>query len=401
MEISKKTLLSPKDHNIELFLAEFLDHIETVFSENPTISQNDKLTYIHEKLSEYSVLLSHKLFPIIKSYFDVKYNKGLNDTFAVITAPSLDDAIISAKYRRCFESFINANDCINFVTLNTNLLGQIDIKDMFILSFYAFVTSRRQENDNILMLLLTGASSSGKSTLFENVLRETSHSLATEEGVGRFKVGRTNCLMLNDCDLKTLYASRDKDRLKSLCRTEIVQAKVHSSVCTVPATFIFVTSNQKLNKHTFKSDNKSSVFQKVYESDVVFNSLLEEHVTAIRMRFIECFVRKRPRICEQDLLQCGNFNRRHFICGLQSLMVSILNKYNREDYASPYTFLYVISAMCKNAPLLAGDANYYSDVKHLVEKYNLTDIEKEQLNLNLTSNYGNTLGQGGAHSPSQ
>jgi hypothetical protein len=395
MEISKTDLLSIKDQNIEVFLADFLTHIETVFSQNTNISQNDKLTYIHERLTEYSVLLSHKLFPIIKSYFDVKYNKDLNDIFAVISASPSDDDVISEKYKRCFNKFIDSADA-SFVTLNTSLLGQVHIKDVYILSFFAFLTVKRTVNDNMLQLLLTGASSSGKSTLFENGLRTTSHSLATEDGVGRFKTGGANCLMLNDCDLKVLYAGKDKDRLKSLARTEVVQTKVYASVSQVPAIFLFVTSNMKLNKHIFKS----GTLPKIYDSDVVINNIHEEHVTAIKMRFIECFVRKRPFISEDDLLQSGCFSREHCIVGLYSRIVDILKKYSRDDFKSAYLFLYGLSGICKNVNLLARhNHDYFTDIQHLMEKYKLSVVEKEQLCVNLASNNGDTVGQRGACSP--
>jgi hypothetical protein len=79
----------------------------------------------------------------------------------------------SLLYRRMFSRFLDDDRCISFAAINKSLLGKIDMRDLFFLTFYACVTSRRHRGDCLLQLGLVGKSSTGKSTLFESALLQT------------------------------------------------------------------------------------------------------------------------------------------------------------------------------------------------------------------------------------
>ena len=77
-----------------------------------------------------------------------------------------------------------------------------------------------------------------------------------------------------------------------------------------------------------------------------------ENVAAIKNRFLELFVFRRPAQDERDLELCDCFNRKHFIVGTHQRALDLLEKYQPGDFHGPALYAYVISALGKNAPLV-------------------------------------------------
>jgi hypothetical protein len=192
--------------------------------------------------------------------------------------------------------------------------------------------------------------------LIESVLLHGAHCLATETGVGRFVINKKNCILLSDVNLRVLYSGPDADKLKNIARTEPTSTKVHSSTVIVPATFILVTSNQKLQTHKFLEKKfrhqfatKEEFYPRFYESDVEITDKkrhLTEHVNAIKMRYLEMFIRQRPEIDPLHFPTSGSFQRRHFVLGMHSRVLRLLEKYKNAKYHSRFLYMYLFTGLC-------------------------------------------------------
>jgi hypothetical protein len=224
--------------------------------------------------------------------------------------------------------------------------------------------------------------------LIESVLLNGAHNLATETGVGRFVINKKNVLLLSDVNLRVLYSGKDADKLKNIARTEPTSTKVHSSTILVPPTFIFVTSNQKLQTHKFlekkishfASTSKSTFYPRFYESDVEITGPkrhLDEHVTAIKMRYLEMFIRQRPEIDPLHFPTSGAFQRRHFVVGMHPRVLRLLEKYKNAKFHSRFLFMYSFTGLCKNMEFFpVGTMDH---VTQLMDVYRLSEREKASL----------------------
>ena len=99
-----------------------------------------------------------------------------------------------------------------------------------------------------------------------------------------------------------------------------------------------------------------------------------ENVAAIKNRFLELFVFRRPAQDERDLELCDCFNRKHFIVGTHQRALDLLEKYQPGDFHGPALYAYVISALGKNASLVeevTSDQEHYMRIHHLAAKYNV------------------------------
>jgi len=76
----------------------------------------------------------------------------------------------------------------------------------------------------------------------------------------------------------------------------------------------------------------------------------------------------------------------HLVVGLFTRICNILGKYERENFNSPYYFLYPLCGLCKNARLLHRGVNMQNVESLLVgymDKFRLTVQERNQLIVNI------------------
>jgi hypothetical protein len=171
--------------------------------------------------------------------------------------------------------------------------------------------------------------------------------------LGRFQTGKKNVLLLHDIDLNILVSGKDCDKIKSIARSETTCTKIHSGTIIVPPIWIFASSNMNLNSFTFRH-RKGSLFSQTFASKVEMvgqKRRHEESLNAIKSRFVELFVKQAPRQDPEDLKHTDNFERNHFILGTYERILSIAEKYKREDFHSAFFIPYLLTAICKFAEL--------------------------------------------------
>lgn len=327
-----------------------------------------------KRITEMSVTLSHRVQPIVQLMLEQKLAKAMDRSF--LTIPTIEPCLVDMvnRYKRCFNTWIDDNQCVSFKATNVRLLGSIDVKDMYILTYFTFLTCKRTKNDNILQLGMVGCSTAGKSTLFEACLMEGSHVTTNESGVGRFQVGNKPVLMFHDIEIRTLVTSKDAEKIKTIARTEPTVTKVHSTVYTLQPLFLFYSSNERLMTHKFCGPPEGAHYPHLYSSqinEVGKKRVSVESIQAVQNRFIEAFVRSPPALNKEDLPQSGGFQRKHAILGLFRRITRILKHYEPSDFYSPILIQYVMHGLCANNKqhTIVTECDASLVLKQLVEKY--------------------------------
>jgi hypothetical protein len=307
-----------------------------------------------DKVRGVSVALALKCHPVVKQQLAHQQNLILDAKFAKTTFKDVPMARMVSVYKKCFFELFDNDACVSFETEDKSLGNKVNCRDLFYLTMWVFATCRREPGDRMLQLAVTGISSVGKSTLVENVMLEGGHNLTSEEGVGRYDTGKKNLLLLHDVDLDVLVCGPDADKIRALTRGETTSAKVHSSVTILPPLFVLVTSNGRLLNHKVKE--KALVGS--YEFTTLLPSKLslsgpgrrrdEETVTAIKNRFLECHIRKRPENRLKNFKRLGTFKRIHFVLALFSRIVQLLEKYKPADFYSEAVYFYALSGLKLN-----------------------------------------------------
>lgn len=381
-----RKMLSTKDILIESFLQEIIDNLPDADGSNSAAVELARVwkEEARKKISSMSVTLAHRVEPIVQLMLEQKLAANMEQSFASIK--TIDTSMIEMieKYQKCFNIWVDASDCVSFKTTNKRLLGQISPKDMYILTFFSFLTCKRSKNDNILQLGMVGCSTCGKSTLFEACLMEGSHVTTNEVGVGRFQVGNKPILMFHDINIRTLATSKDTEKIKTIARTEPTVTKIHSTVYTLQPLFLFYSSNERLMSHKFSGPSDRPYLSQFYFSqvnEVGKKRLSEDSLLAVQNRFIEAFVRSPPPLKPNDLPSSGGFQRIHAVLGLFERILTILAQYSPSDFHSPVLSQYVLQGLClfnaRHTQYLKSDKKLI--LESLIDKYIQPQL-KESLN---------------------
>lgn len=346
-----------------------------------TLQKNSKLGLVEENqdyfdmcidqiLMTYPIVFQHRYSQILKEFLQKKLALQRYRSLSLIEAVPSSIQLLSKKYAELFDAWINDTENISFATKNRALAGSLSLKDSFILHLFAMATCRRIKNDQCYSLAVTGASTSGKSTIFESPLLEFGHSYNGESGVGRFCLGSKNLLIAQDIDLKVLILGKDASKFRCIARGEPIKYKTFGSEATLKPTFLFVTSNENIQTH-FLSKNSSSTrgwdfFEKKVYSSKLYKSRTkrpchDEFVTAIKNRFLEVFVCKPPNISATLLPSDGEFFERiHLVLGLLPRVLDILSMPDLTfgDYGSKSLFRYCLSGVTNHLDLFKDNMKH-------------------------------------------
>lgn len=370
-----KNLVSARDRITETFLKEIIDSLPDA-PVNSSAVESARLwkDEAKRKITNLSATLSHKVQPIVNLLLEQKMTSNFDKLFSTVATFEPDMCDMATRYRKCFNIWVDDDVHVSFKATNKQLLGKISEKDLYILTFFSFLTCKRTKYDNMLQLGLVGCSTSGKSTLFEACLMEGSHVTTNESGVGRFQVGNKPVLMFHDVNIRTLAISKDTEKIKTIARTEPTVTKIHSTVYTLSPLFLFYSSNERLMSHKFPGPPSRPHMYRFYHSQVDQvgkKRVSEESLLAIQNRFIEAFVSHPPPLQTSDLPQSGGFQRIHAILGLFERIINLLLKYSPADFYSPVTVQYVTSGLVTNVGLYNKifSTNVDEQVKQLVMKF--------------------------------
>jgi hypothetical protein len=190
----KSILLNQRELTGEEMVAKIMDYVEQRLPPDMSADEKRQALFrgIMDKLNELSASLQIRLGPIAKSLMMFRQNRDMNELFAEVQLPELSLREKSLLYGRMLFKLLDDPDYVSYTTTNPKLLGNLPPKDVWFLTFFAFVTCKRTKGDNLLQLGCSGISSAGKSKLIESVLLTTAHQLLSstsmsggDAGVGR------------------------------------------------------------------------------------------------------------------------------------------------------------------------------------------------------------------------
>jgi len=158
----RSMLLNQKEMASEELVARVVQYIEGQLS--PLLTADEKKETLLKKslafMLELSPQLSIKTAPVIRSYVSRQFDAQLDNLFAEIRMPEMPLRDKALLYRRMFSNVFDDDRCVSFAACNKSLLGKTTIRDLYFLTFYACVTSRRHRGDNLLQLGCVGGSGS-------------------------------------------------------------------------------------------------------------------------------------------------------------------------------------------------------------------------------------------------
>jgi len=159
-------LLTPKEVQAELLLQKYVNEFQALYKSegmSADFAMQEKLDQINRKISnEVSVILSTKYKPVLKEMMTIEEEDQMNNMYGRIFAKPQDDRIMDLNYKRCFRAFMDDTDCVSIKAENEKMLKNISARDAAILTLFSMVTTKRTRNDNILQLIVSGTTSSGK-----------------------------------------------------------------------------------------------------------------------------------------------------------------------------------------------------------------------------------------------
>jgi hypothetical protein len=323
---------------------------------------------MEKKLANASILLSNKYGPILKQFLSQKQQQVFSDLYLRIprVIQGSTELNISVVYSKCLLNWLDS-PFVSIASPNKVMQKNLLPKDLYLLTFYSMACVKRVKFDECFSLAVTGRSSTGKTRCIESVLQEAAFTFNSEKGVGRYNGCKHRPIMMyHDVDISVLYKGTDGQIFRSLSRTESTNVKVHSGLVTLPPLWLLISSNQRINSHTFvKSQSDPSadnILHSLFSSGVEkFESqllvpgtkreLLQESLTAVRMRVLELFVKAAPNLDNTPLPNGILFTRLHLMVGLYEKVVEIMKKYSPNDFHSPLLISYVLTALCSNFKL--------------------------------------------------
>ena len=420
LKSNAQDLLTEKEKIIEEFFHDLLIKAAAA-SPVDVLDEADEQALLNQaegKLADASILLAHKYSGMLKNLLSRKHQADFETFYSKIPQVITSTANIGLIYRQCFNAWIDSPH-LSFSTGNKLLLGNLNGKDCLILHLFAFATCKRAKCDDCYAIAVTGKSSVGKSRLLEDVLQQSSFTYKSEKGVGRFSVKNRPILLYRDVDLEVLIKGSDAAKFRTICCSEATSVKIHSSTVVLPALWILITSNQRINNHTFQTamfspetgfktttaaNNPTSFFQShwnkqqqqqqqppqcITKKEIFLSQLvlpgtkkdrLEESLSAVRNRVLEAFIKDRPDLSLAPFPSGVIFQRGHFIVGVFQRIVQIMQQYGPGDFYSPMLVSYVLTALCDNLQFYtaADDKISSEDIASLIFKYiaekNVQDI---------------------------
>lgn len=151
-------LLNSKEQASEDLCWRIVHYIEQKLS--PLLTADEKQETLLRRsmafLQELGPALSLKTAPIVRSCVSQLFDHQMDAMFVEIKMPEMPLKKKSLLYRRMLSRLLDDDSCVTFAATNRLLLGQLAPRDLWFLTFFAMVTSRRVRGDNLLQLGVVG-----------------------------------------------------------------------------------------------------------------------------------------------------------------------------------------------------------------------------------------------------
>ena len=157
----RNLLLNAKELHSEELCSQVVAFVDKTLP--PLLTVDERKEELQKKciyfLSELSPQISIKLAPIIKSTISRQFGADIKDMLAEVLLPEMSVRDKSNLYSKMLERFLEDTTSISFAVTNRKMMGNLLPADLWFLTFFAMVTTRRCRGDNLLMLGLVGEDS--------------------------------------------------------------------------------------------------------------------------------------------------------------------------------------------------------------------------------------------------
>ena len=154
----RNLLLNAKELHSEELCSQVVAFVDKTLP--PLLTIDERKEELQKKciyfLSELSPQISIKLSPIIKSTISRQFGADIEDMLAEVLLPEMSVRDKSNLYSKMLENFLGDTTSISFAVTNRKMMGNLLPADLWFLTFFSMVTTRRCRGDNLLMLGLVG-----------------------------------------------------------------------------------------------------------------------------------------------------------------------------------------------------------------------------------------------------
>ena len=250
-------------------------------------------------------------------------------------------------------------------------VGTVPPRIYVLCNLMASISATRSYNDNLLAVLFSGASSTGKSKLLHSFTCLSKVIAYDAQGVGRYGIDASHkSIYYHDVSFNLLTGKSEFPIVKNILRGERASVKVNKITLHLIPTYVYITSNDVLFPHFL--EGSYGVVKQLATGDT---GLENENLQALKNRIIEVRFYKKgkvnPRVFDYDI---NLFQAKAALAAL--LLMEFKNLKHPMAVGCPTLFPAVLqgirSVMANCAEILSISDTYLSSIIDKYEKMYLT-----------------------------
>lgn len=248
----------------------------------------------HFRLKINSICLYVTKLHILEQAYELKLARLRNDSMMPVEVNMPSFFRLSMLYLSLIRGTLLDPDTVSYNYDNKSALGDLPPKLYVICLFLASISARRSQNDGLIMAVLAGRSSRGKSRILDP-FTDTCKLVATDsKGVGRYQLDESHLsIYWHDVTYAKLTTNSEINIVKNALRGEPAATKVRNKTVSLPPSYGYLSSNENLWQHIHKSSMTLPSF--------AGGGASKEHIIALKARLIECFFLRRSPNVDTDV----------------------------------------------------------------------------------------------------
>ena len=270
--------------------------LDTCFKDKQNyMNETDACLLFRENLQ--NLVVYFQKVAIFKQAYDMRLAETRNASLRAIATSQPDFYRLSLLYLKLIKGTILDPETTSIRLEAEAAIGDVPPRLYVVMTLLACVSSRRTACDGMLMPVLAGRSSRGKSRILEP-FSPIAKGIANEaKGVGRYEMeSRHNCFLWSDLTYATLAARTELNLVKNILRAEHAEVKIRNRTQTVRPSYGLLSSNENLFEH--KHPAKAGV---IFPNYTAVKTLTAEHLKALKCRIIECYFMRQSPLVDPDV----------------------------------------------------------------------------------------------------
>ena len=248
----------------------------------------------HFRLEISSICLYVTKLHILEQAYELKLARLRNELMMPVEVNMPSFFRLSMLYLSLIRGTLLDSDTVTYNYDNKGALGDLSPQLYVICLFLASISARRSPNDGLIMAVLAGRSSRGKSRILDP-FTSTCKLVATESsGVGRYQLDNSHfSIYWHDVTYAKLTTNSEINIVKNALRGEPAATKIRNKTVSLPPSYGYLSSNENLWQHIHKTSMTLPSF--------TGGGASREHIVALKARLIECFFLRRSPNVDTDV----------------------------------------------------------------------------------------------------